>query len=212
VNIYQQHHSKGDPYQLDPRLREPWLARLALLKPTAGNWIVGVQLWHFFWLYIYYIQYIIIYIYCTYIYIHTLSILYLLHAVGQPFTKPLAGRMTPSTYRGSLVGVPGFSLFGKSTKRLGNQQGIFFRFFLAVDMIQYHYCWEIIWYVSTTTGESFDIFWASANPSLERSRKSEVKWQFCFFVGMLKQNHGEFSVLKRYSKGQNFWAPPFSDS
>ena len=203
MNIYQRHHSKGDPYHLDPRLREPWLARLALLKPTAGNWIVGVRIWHFFWLYIY-TQYIIIYIYMYF--------LYLLHAVGQPFTKPLAGRMTPSTYRGSLVGGPRIFPFWEIHKTTGESARDIFSFLLAVDMIQYHYCWEIIWYVSTTTGESFDIFWASANPSLERSRKSEVKWQFCFFVGMLKQNHGEFSVLKRYSKGQNFWAPPFSDS
>ena len=199
MNIYQRHHSKGDPYHLDPRLREPWLARLALLKPTAGNWIVGVRIWHFFWLYIY-TQYIIIYIYVFFIFA----------SCGRPAIHQAFGRPHDSKYLPWLLSWgPRIFPFWEIHKTTGESARDIFSFLLAVDMIQYHYCWEIIWYVSTTTGESFDIFWASANPSLERSRKSEVKWQFCFLLGCWSKTTANFPFLNDIQRARTFGRPHF---
>lgn len=135
--------------------------------------------------------------------------LYLLHAVGQPFTKPLAGRMTPSTYRGSLVGVPGFSLFGKSTKRLGNQQGIFFLFF-----------WQLIWYNTTIAGKLYDmyplrlgnhsIFFGLQQIQVSKDLES-LKWSdnFVFLLGCWSKTTANFPFLNDIQRARTFGRPHF---
>ena len=211
MNIYQQHHSKGDPYQLDPRLREPWLARLALLKPTAGNWIVGVQLWHFFWLYIYiyYIQYIIIYIYCTYIYIHT--VYFIFASCGRPAIHQAFGRPHDSKYLPWLLSWgPRIFPFWEIHKTTGESARDIFSFFfggwydtipllLGNYMICIHYDWGIIRYF--------------LGFSKSKSRKISKVWSevtiLFFLLGCWSKTTANFPFLNDIQRARTFGRPHF---